>query len=138
MIIIKHTVETTASPLAIWHIWQDVPNWKTWDPGIEYSTLNGPFETGTAGTLKPKGGPIVSTKLTYVEPMKCFVDEAKLFCANLIVTHSLEEFKEKTLVTHQIEMRGPLAFLFAYLIGRTMRKNLPEEMLAMVKKAESL
>ena len=138
MLIIKHTVETKASPADVWHIWQDVPNWHTWDHGIEYSTLNGPFATGATGTLKPKGGPLVKTKLTKVEPMKMFIDESKLFLANLVFTHTLTVSGGKTQVTHQIEMHGPLSFLFAYLIGRKMKKNLPQEMQSLIKKAESL
>ncbi len=136
MLIIKHTIETKASPKAIWHIWQDVPNWNTWDHGIEFSTINGPFTSGTTGTLKPKGGPLVHTKLTKVEPMKMFVDESKLPLSRIIVSHYLTESQGKTQVTHQIEMTGPFAFIFAYLIGRTMKKNLPQEMAAMIKKAE--
>lgn len=138
MLIIKHTVETTASPEAIWEIWQDVANWNTWDHGIEYSSLDGPFKAGTTGTLKPKGGPLVQTKLTAVEPHKLFIDEAKLTLARIIVSHFLSESNGKTYVTHQIEMRGPLAFFFAFVIGRNMKKNLPIEMSAMVKKAENL
>lgn len=138
MLIIKHTVETTASPEAIWDIWQDVSHWNTWDHGIEFSTINGPFKTGTTGTLKPKGGPLVHTNLTCVQPKKLFVDEAKLTFARIIVTHSLMEAKGKTFVTHEIEMIGPLAFFFAFVIGRNMKKNLPHEMAAMIKKAEGL
>ncbi len=136
MLIIKHTLETGATAIDIWNIWQDVKNWNTWDHGIEYSTIDGPFVEGTTGTLKPKGGPLVRTKLTCVEPFKKFVDESKLFLARIIVSHYLTESGGKTQVTHQVEMTGPLAFLFAYLIGRTMKKNLPQEMQAMVKKAE--
>lgn len=138
MLIIKHTVETTAPAAAIWHVWQDVRNWNTWDHGIEFSQINGPFKTGTIGTLKPKGGPLVHTKLTNVEPMKLFVDESKLIFARIIVSHFITECAGKTQVTHQIEMKGPLAFLFAFLIGRNMKKNLPQEMQALVKKAESM
>ena len=123
MLIIKHTVETKASASAVWSIWQDVPNWKTWDPGIEYATLNGPFVAGAKGTLKPKEGPLVKTCLTHVEPMKMFVDESKLPLTKIIVTHTIAEANGKRLVTHQIEMKGMLAFLFAYLIGRNMKKK---------------
>ena len=136
MLIITHTVETTASAEDIWKIWEDVSNWNTWDHGLEFSKLNGPFKTGTTGTLKPKGGPLLQTKLTHVEPMKMFVDEAKLPLARIIVTHFLNESKGNTQVTQQIEMKGPLAFFFAFVIGRDMKKNLPIEMAAMVKKAE--
>jgi hypothetical protein len=137
MLITKHTVETTATPEAIWDIWQDVPNWNTWDHGIEFSTINGPFKAGTTGTLKPKGGPLVHTKLIAVEPKKMFIDEARLTLARIIVSHSLTESNGKTHVTHQIEMTGPLAFFFAIVIGRNMKKNLPQELEAMIKKAES-
>ncbi|MES2199177.1 MAG: polyketide cyclase/dehydrase and lipid transport [Chlamydiota bacterium] len=132
MLISKHTVETRAFPAIIWSIWQDVVNWNTWDHGIEFSTLDGPF-----GTLKPKGEPLVHTELTPVPPLQAFIAEAKLPLARIIVSHFLKEYNGKTLITHQTEMRGPLAFLFAYLIGRKMKKNLPEEMPSLVKKAEA-
>lgn len=138
MLIIKHTLETHVPVANIWQIWQDVQNWNTWDYNIEYSHIDGSFIKGTTGKLKPKGGPLVCTKLTCVEPMKMFVNESKLFLARIIVSHYLTESKHKTQVTHQIEITGPLAFLFAYLIGRTMKKNLPKEMRALIKKAESL
>ena len=138
MLIIEHTIETSASPAAVWEIWQDVSHWNTWDPGIEYSSINGPFKAGTKGTLKPKGGPLVHTTLTYVEPMKKFVDEAKLPLTRLIVSHSLTQSKGKTYVTHHIEMKGLLSFVFAFLIGRDMKKNLPEEMRAIPKITQKL
>ena len=138
MLVIKHTVKTKASARAVWQIWEDVSNWNTWDNGLEFSKIDGPFAEGTMGTLKPKGGSIVKTKLTCVEPLKRFVDEAKLPLARIIVTLFLEESGKDTYVTHQIEMKGPLAFLFAFLIGRNMKKNLPHEMLALVKKAEKM
>lgn len=138
MLIIKHTVTTAAPPAAIWQIWQDVISWNTWDQSIEFSTINGPFKEGTTGTLKPKGGPLLHTKLTHVEPMKAFTDESKLSLARIIVSHFLREVDGKTEVTIQFEIKGLSAFLFAYLIGGTIKKNLPREMEAMVKKAESI
>jgi hypothetical protein len=138
MLIIKHTIETTASPAAIWQIWQDVEKWNTWDHGIEYSSIDGPFALGTTGILKPKGGPLVRTKLTNVEPLESFIDESKLFLCTIVVAHYLTQSNGKTLVTHQIEMNGPLSFFFAYMIGRKMKKNLPTEMQAMVEQAETL
>lgn len=133
MLIAKNTVATKASPDTIWNIWKDVENWKKWDHGIEFSHIEGPFDIGTKGTLKPKGGPVVPTVLTHVKPLNAFVAESRLFLARIIVSHDMTGIH----VTHQIEMKGPLAFLFAFLIGRKMKKNLPQEMLAMVKLAEA-
>ena len=137
MLIIKHTVETTASPAVIWNIWKDVARWNSWDHSIEYSAIDGPFTAGTKGVLKPKGGPRVNTLLTEVAPLKMFRDESKLFFARIIVSHFLTESQGKTKITHQVEMKGPLAFVFAFLIGRSMKKNLPTNMQQLVKKAES-
>ena len=138
MLIVKNTISTTAPAWAIWQIWQDVNNWPTWDHGIESSSINGPFAVGTVGKLKPKGGPEVATKLTSVKSNESFVDEAKLFCARIIVSHFIVQYGDNILVTHQVEMKGPLAFFFAIVIGRNMKKNLPAEMLALIKKAEEL
>lgn len=138
MLIIKHTEETSAKPEDVWAIWSDVENWKTWDHGIEYSSIEGPFADGTLGVLKPRGGPLLKTQLTHVEPFKGFVDESKLFLGKIIVSHEIVEFAGKTYVTHQVEMTGVLAFIYAFLIGRTMKKNLPTEMKAMLMHAEAL
>lgn len=137
MLIIEHTVETKATVADVWRVWQDVSNWKSWDHGIEFSEIYGPFATGTRGVLQPKGGPVLHTQLTRVEQGKMFVDESKLFLCRIIVSHYLKEMNGKLEVTHRIEMKGPLALLFAFLIGRTMKKNLPIEMMAMVKRVES-
>ncbi|MDP1836543.1 MAG: SRPBCC family protein [Chlamydiales bacterium] len=138
MLIVKHTVETSATPEDIWGIWQDVTNWNKWDDGIEFSAIDGPFAKGTTGTLKPKGGPVVRTVLTRVEPMKMFVEESKVFLARMIVSHFLSESEGKTQVTHQIEMTGLFAFIYARFIGPTMKKNLTQGMEVMVKEAEAL
>ncbi len=138
MLIVKYSIETKATPEAVWKVWADVDNWNTWDHGIDSSTIFGPFATGTRGKVKPKGAGEVHTLLTYVEPMKVFIDEAKLPFTRLIFTHTLSRSGKKTLVSHQIEMKGPLALLFSYLIGRDLKKNLPREMSAMIRKAEGI
>ena len=134
MLITKYTAETTAPAAAVWQILQDVANWNTWACGTEFSTLNGPFKTGTTGTLKPTGGPLLQTKLTKVDPMKMFVQEAKVTFARIVMSHFLTESSGKSTVTFQIETHGPLAFVWAFLIGRDIRKKVPIEMAAMIKK----
>ena len=138
MLIAKHTVKTSASPADIWNIWQNVTEWNTWDHGTEFSSIEGAFEVKTTGRLKPKGGPLVKIILTQVEPLKMFTCESKLFLSKIIVSHYLRKSDDKTEVTHQIEMTGFLKFLFAFLIGRQMKKNLPTDLLSLIKKAESL
>ena len=138
MLIIENTIETKVSPDTIWRIWEDVENWPSWDHGILSSKIDGPFQKGTSGVIKPKGGPAVKTRLLEVRQKECFIDEARLPLAKILVSHFLGTKKGKTQVTHRIEMKGPLAWFFAFVIGRGMKKNLPSEMESMVKKAEEI
>lgn len=138
MLIIEHTEKTHASKEMIWSIWEDVENWNSWDHGLEFSTLDGPFKTGTTGTLKPKGGPVIKTTLTKVDPMNAFVDEAKLPLTTILMYHKIEEGNDNLKITNRVEMYGFFAPFYAILLGRDLKKNLPTEMRAMIKKAESM
>jgi hypothetical protein len=137
MIIIRHSIETKASREDVWNIWQDAKNWNTWDNVTEYCSIDG-ITQGATGTWKPKEGPALQMKVTRVEPLKEFVTEFKLFLARVISYHYLTESSGKTVLTEQIEIKGPLAFLFAYHVGKGLKKSLPKEMEALIKKAESL
>ncbi len=138
MIIIKHTITIDAPAQVIWNLWKDVQQWHTWDNITESYSLNGPFQTGTTGQWKSKNGPPVHLTLTRVEPLKVYVGECKLFLARLISSHFLSESGGKTHVTQQFEIKGPLAFLFAYHLGPKLKKDLILEMESLKKKAESL
>jgi hypothetical protein len=138
MLIIKHSIQTTAPAWAVWKVLSDVSSWPAWDSATEYSSINGPFATGTTGELKPKGGPVLQTKLTKVEPMKMFVQEAKLTLARVVMSHFLTETDGNVTVTFQTELHGPLAFVWALLIGRDIKRKIPIEMSAMLKIAEQL
>ncbi|NNM43247.1 MAG: hypothetical protein HKM07_02770 [Chlamydiae bacterium] len=138
MRIIKHTVETKATPMQIWKLWEDVENWKKWDLEIELSQIDGPFQTGTTGCTKFVGTSLFKTLLTQVEPLKLVVQEAYLSFAKVISYQSMSQVAGKTQVTFQVEICGPLSFFFACMIGRFIRKKIPIEMEEMLKKVEAL
>jgi Polyketide cyclase / dehydrase and lipid transport len=127
---------TQASPEAIWTLWADVGNWKEWDPGVEDSSIGGPFAEGTHYELKPKGGPAVTSVLTEVRPGEEFSDHTRLPLANLDFSHEVERVGKETRVTHRVEISGPLAFVFASLMGRGMERGLPETMRNLARLAE--
>lgn len=138
MLITKHTLETTATPAQIWKVWQDVENWKKWDQEIEFSQIDGPFQTGTTGSTKFIKTPIFKTLLTQVEPFKLVVQEAYLSFAKVISTQSMSQVAGKTQVTFQVEIRGPLSLFFACIIGRFIKKKIPIEMEEMLKRVHAL
>jgi hypothetical protein len=137
MLIVKHTVETTATPIQIWKIWEDVENWKTWDQEIELSRIDGPFQSGTAGCTKFVGPPLFKTLLTQVERYKLVVQEAYLSFAKVISCQSMNYVAGKTEVTFQVDIRGPLSLFYACILGRFIKKKIPPEMEEMLKRVRT-
>jgi uncharacterized protein YndB with AHSA1/START domain len=133
MLITKHTVETTATPEQIWELWQDAENWKNWDQEIEFSRIDGPFQTGTTGCTKFVGTPVIKTLLTQVEPQKLVVQESYLSFAKVISSQSMCQVAGKTQVTFQVEVRGLLAPFYACILGRFIKKKIPLEMEQMLR-----
>jgi hypothetical protein len=134
MFIVKHTVETKATPKQIWRIWEDVDNWKTWDEQIKLSRLDGPFQTGTTGCTQFRGTPLFKTLLTKVEPYQLVVQEAYLSFAKVISTQSMSQDAGTTHVTFQVEIRGLLSFFYACMLRRFIKKKIPIEMEEMLKR----
>jgi len=138
MLITEHSVQTNVTPEQIWRVWQDVESWPSWDHDLEFSRIDGPFQTGTTGCFKTKSGPVLKTVLTRVEPLKIFVQEAKLPLAKVIMTHTISELDGKTQVIIKTEVKGLLAFFYYYLIGRSIKNKVPIEVKEMLKKAEHI
>ncbi len=137
MLIVKHTIETEATPIQIWKIWEDAENWKTWDREIELSRLDGPFQAGTTGCTKFVGTPLIKTLLTQVEPHKLVIQEAYLSFAKVISHQSMDHIAGKTQVTFQVEIRGPLSLFYACILGRFIKKKIPAEMEEMIKRVKT-
>lgn len=138
MRIIKHTLETKATPAQIWNVWEDVENWKKWDQDIELSQIDGPFQAGTTGCTKFVGTPLFKTLLTQVEPFKLVVQEAYLSFAKVVSYQSMNQVAGKTQVTFEVEIRGPLSLFFACMLGRFIKKKIPKEMEEMLKRVVAI
>ena len=85
----EYRQETSAQPDAIWRLWSDPPAWPRWDGDLEEVTIDGPFEPGSTGLLKPKGMDGFGFELTRVEPGVGYTDETPLPNAVLRFEHDL-------------------------------------------------
>jgi hypothetical protein len=47
----EHSIETGAPADRVWRIWSDTSTWPSWNPDVRGVSLNGPFATGTTGTM---------------------------------------------------------------------------------------
>jgi hypothetical protein len=52
----ERSLETSATPENAWKIWSDTTTWPTWNPDVRSVSLDGPFATGTTGTMTTGAG----------------------------------------------------------------------------------
>lgn len=70
----EHSIETTATPDAVWRHWTDMAAWPQWNDGIEKIEVDGPFTAGTTFTMTPPGDEPIHMRLTEILPGEQFTD----------------------------------------------------------------
>lgn len=132
------SVETDATPEQIWSLWENVDAWPLWDKEVSWAKLHGPFSVGTHGLMKPSNGPKVDFILIEVEKNKKFTDRAKLPLTTMDFSHIYYAPKNndvKASIQHSVEMKGLLAPVFGFIIGRKIKKHLKQAMIDLSNQA---
>jgi hypothetical protein len=105
----EYSHPTTASPEAIWDLWSDVSNWSRWDTDLEEVTLEGDFEAGAKGSLRPEGMDSFPFVITRAEPGLGYSDETPIGDAVLQFDHDVVKTDGETQVRQRVTMDGPAA-----------------------------
>ena len=121
----EHSAESKAPPASIWELYTDVEQWREWSKGVEESTLEGEFEVGSKGTMKPPQLPRSRFELVEVEPERGYVSKSQLPGGTLRLEHMIEPANGGTRITHRATFAGPLSFIWVPLVGRIIRRELP-------------
>ena len=139
MIVANYSIITKVAKEAIWPFYANLAMWPDWDKDIEYARLEGnEFTRDAKGTIKPVGGPKVKFELSEVTTDKSFTVISYLPLTKMIFTHHLKDNADGTItITNNIEMKGLTAPLFAFIIGRKIKANLPDAMNKLIKLAET-
>ncbi len=129
-----HSLETDVPAAAIWSLYEDVTTWPLWDAQAELITRDGPFVTGTTGTMKFSGQDPLSSTLSRVEPLREFVDETAVGEIVVRVSHRLEPLDFGRLrVTYAAEIEGPEHE--ARQLGPMITADFPETINALIRLA---
>ncbi|MCB0753812.1 MAG: polyketide cyclase [Ignavibacteriae bacterium] len=128
MWIKKVTIKTDATKEQIWKLWTDVDNWNKWDKEVEFSELDGKFEVGIFGILKPTKGPKSKFELISVDKLCEFTSRSFLPLTKMDFIHEMEEKDGEIYITHGVKIRGLLTFLFSKVIGEKLVNELPKAM----------
>lgn len=130
-------IKTKASKEAIWKLWADVSNWKSWDDQVMESSLDGSFTIGEKGLLRPRGGPKSTFELVELTKEKSFTSRSSLPLGKMDFIHSMEESNGELVLKHRIEISGILTFIFSRVIGNKLIKELPKALNKLVDLAEN-
>jgi Polyketide cyclase / dehydrase and lipid transport len=109
----------------VWRIATDVNRWSTWDPHEEAAEIHGPFEVGTNGTSKPRGGPAARWVLTKVENKKAWALRNKMLIGTIEKEIRYEPLPGgKIRCEDTMIVRGPLVMLFWLRFERMTRADM--------------
>jgi Polyketide cyclase / dehydrase and lipid transport len=133
----EHSIETTASPEAIWRLWSDVAGWPDWIADIEHIEIAGPFTAGSTITVTPAGQDPVELRIAEaVEPDR-FVDEADLGDVVVRTIHRVERLEaDLSRVVYRMEISGLAADSVGPELGPQISGDFPETLAALVEHAE--
>lgn len=133
----KYAIEIKATPQRIFEIYADVEDWSTWDKEVEYSNIQGAFQSGAIGELKPKNAP--KSKIFFTEVVKdtSFTTMGKLPLCKMYLSHTINQIENGSVnVTHVVSFEGLLSAVFGNIIGRGIAKSLPDALKGLKNKAE--
>jgi hypothetical protein len=122
-----HSTTSAALPDAVWQRYVDVEHWSEWSRhGVEWSSLDGPFEVGTKGKSKPPGMPAGTFRLVTVEPEARFITEVKLPGSRLRFEHQVQPEASGSRIRHSATVDGPLAFVYSRILRKSIVRGLPD------------
>jgi hypothetical protein len=124
MLLKSVTKTTTKSPAQIWAMYEDVGNWKSWDPSLESSELFGEFASGTKGELKPVGAPKSKFVITDHIHNEYTADRCDLIFCYISFEHRIKDLGEVREVTHSVSLNGFLAPVFKLILGKNLVEGL--------------
>ena len=133
----EHSVETTATPEALWRHWSDMAAWPQWNDGIETIDVEGPFEVGTAFIMTPPGEEPIRMRLVEIKPGESFTDEMDAGDFAVRTEHRLEPVAGGlTRIIYRTEITGEAAGHIGPELGPQITSDFPEVLAALAKRAE--
>lgn len=133
------TARSTAPAAAYFAKWIDHEGWPAWSPDTEWARVDGEVVTGATGVLKPKGGPKTRFTISACVPDREYTDTAGFPGARLVFRHTAEPADGATELRVHVTLDGPMAPLWAALLGRGFRDSVQADLdrLVAIVEAES-
>jgi uncharacterized protein YndB with AHSA1/START domain len=133
----EHSIETTASPEAVWRVWADVDRWPRWNADLERASLSGPFAPGSTITMTSPGQDPIELRIAEAQEPELFVDEADLGDVVVRTTHRIERLgPERIRIVYAMQISGPQADTIGPELGPQISGDFPDVLAALSELAE--
>jgi uncharacterized protein YndB with AHSA1/START domain len=129
----EHSVETSASPEAVWRLWADVPRWPEWNADLARAQLEGEFREGGTIRMTSNDSDVVELRIAEAVEPERFVDEAELSGITVRTTHQVEATGR---IVYRMEITGPEADTVGAELGPQISGDFPEVLHALAERAE--
>ncbi len=134
----EHSIETTASPEAVWAVLRNVNGWGAWNAGIEMIELDEPLAIGATFRMKPSGEDVLTSAIAELEENRRLTDVTDLGDLVVRVVHLLEPTDDGgTTITFRVEVSGPAADAVGEQVGQAVSADFPEVIAALAAAAAS-
>ncbi|HEX3731689.1 MAG TPA: SRPBCC family protein [Mycobacteriales bacterium] len=130
-------ISSIAPPEAFFAKWTDHATWSVWSPDSEWVRLDGPVAEGATGVIKPKGGPKTRFVISTLTPGREYTDTSRFPGARLTFQHLLTRVGDRTELDVRVTLAGPLAWIWARILGNGFRTSVPADLRRLVELVES-
>lgn len=117
------TATSTAPASAFFARWIDHNTWGQWSPDTEWVRVTGPVVLGATGVIKPTGGPKTRFTISALDADREYTDTSYLPGARLVFQHLVALEDGVTRLDVAVSMSGPLAWLWAKVMGGGFRES---------------
>jgi hypothetical protein len=113
------------APAAVWSLaYADASAWPAWNDALASASLDEPFVVGSRARVRFRTGLRLRFTLVEVEKGRLFTDESRLPGARMGHRHELQPLEGGVRLVNTIYIRGPLARLWALVLGPQARRGL--------------
>lgn len=133
----ERSVNSTASPQAVWKVWSDTSRWPEWNPDVQSMVLTGPFAAGTTGSMKTKQG-TRAIQLTEVVPGRSFsLATTVIPLTRFTFDCRVAAGPDGTRISQAIRVGGPLGGLLGGMMSKQIADTFPALLQGLAKRAEA-
>ena len=119
----EQVLESNVAPRRVWAVWSNPESWSGWNPDVRSITLDGPFASGTTGSMTTGNG-AHSIRLENVVEGRSFDLVTSPIPATTFRFHcEVQPLGAGSRVSQGVEMSGLLGPIVSLLMGKRIAQS---------------